>query len=328
MYVVNNCSRALLVALIPLAMIHAVLTAMALLGTQAAQPGEIPSPDSVLFFYLARVAIDGALLYAGHRVLRRLFISSRLAYALMGGVMAAAGYAIAVRNNVQLDAPGNGMLLTVGLLPTIAGSIAGFLYHQYSGLAVAAEFPPLSYEGLATSLRFDGPVRVRTSVAGIAIASVMPAVLATVLSITLASLLPGFASYMSSGANPVIALALPAQLFLTFLVATVVPSAILVLCLHHTARVLDRHRAWEYGSIGAAMALLCAWLVSPMAPIVPDFALMTSAVLCGAIMGTLYRRFAGLEPVPLPESVIAADPRSLVGADDPARRQHQVILSN
>ena len=147
MYVVNNCSRALLVALVPLATIHAVLTAMALLGTQAAQPGEIPTPDSVLFLYLARVAIDGALLYAGHRVLRRLFISSRLAYALMGGVMAAAGYAIAVRNNFQLDAPTNGMLLTVGLLPTNGDRVPAFFITNIPLISLSETFPPLSTKG-------------------------------------------------------------------------------------------------------------------------------------------------------------------------------------
>jgi hypothetical protein len=45
-------------------------------------------------------------------------------------------------------------------------------------------------------------------------------------------------------------------------------------------------------------------------------------------MGALYRRFAGLEPVPLPEAVIATDANALVGTDHPARQQHRVILSN
>jgi hypothetical protein len=169
---------------------------------------------------------------------------------------------------------------------------------------------------------------VRTSVAAIVIAAMMPAVLATVLSITLASLLPGFVSYMSSGSNPVIAVALPAQLFLTFLVATILPSAILVLCLHHIARALRRHRAWEYAVAGALMAATCAMLVSPMVPLLSGSPLTMVAAACGAIMGALYRRFAGLEPVPLPEAVIATDPNALVGADDPARHRHRVILSN
>jgi len=328
MYVVNNSPRALLVALIPLAVVHAVLTAMALLGAKAAEPANLPTLDHVVILYLTRLVMDGALLFAGHSILRQFAVSSRLAYALMGGVMTAIGYAIAIRNSIRLDSPDDGVLLTLGLLPTIAGMIAGFLYGQFAGLAVAAKFPPLSYEGLATSFAFDGPVRVRTSVAGIVIAAVMPAVLTTILSVSLASLLPGFAKYMSSGTNPVIAAALPAQLFLTFLVATIVPSATLVLCLHHIARALRRQRAWEYAAIGALMVATCAYLASPMVPMFSGLPLMTFAVGCGAIMGAIYRRFAGLEPVPLPEAVIATDPTTLVGADDPARRQHKVILSN
>ena len=140
MYVVNNSSRALLVALIPLAVVHAVLTAMALLGAQAAQPTDIPAPDQVLVFYVTRLATDGALLFAGHWMLRQRAISGRLAYALMGGVMAAAGYAIAIRNRFQLVSPAGGTLLTMGLLPTVAGMIAGFLYGQFAGLAPAARF--------------------------------------------------------------------------------------------------------------------------------------------------------------------------------------------
>src|SRR5438105_7477473 len=108
MYVVNNSSRALLVALIPLALAHAVLTAMALLGTMAAQPADVPAPDQVLLLYVVRLATDGALLFAGHLMLRQRAISSRPAYAAMGGVMAAAGYAIAIRYNFELVSPVGG----------------------------------------------------------------------------------------------------------------------------------------------------------------------------------------------------------------------------
>jgi hypothetical protein len=326
MYVVNNSARALLVALIPLAMVHALLTAMTLLAAQADQPNDLPTPDQVLMLYMTRLAADGALLFVGHRMLRQCAISSRIAYTLMGGAMAAAGYAIAIRNS--LFSPGVGILLTIGLLPIIAGMIAGFLYGQFAGLAPARRFPPLSDEGLAMSLAFEGPTRVRTSVAAIVIAAMMPAVLTTILSISLASLLPGFVNYMSSGFNPVIAAALPAQLFLTFLVASILPSAIFVLCMHHIARALRRHRALAYAAIGGLMAALCAYLLSPMVPLAPASLLMIVAAAYGSIMGALYRRFAGLEPVPLPEAVIATDANALVGADHPARQQHRVILSN
>jgi hypothetical protein len=328
MYVVKNSSRALSIALIPLAAIYAVLTAMALLGAKAAEPADLPSPDMVLVLYATQLAIATVLLYAGHRMLRQMCVFSRFAYSAMGGVMAAAGYAIAIRNGFQLASPGDGTLLTVGLLPTIAGTISGFLYGQFAGLEPAANFPKHSYEGLVTSLAFDGPTQVRTSVAAVVIAATMPAVVATLVSISFASLMPGFARFMSTGTNPVIAVALPAQLFLTFLVVTIVPSVILVLCAHYVVRAMNRSRTRDYVVACTIVALACAYLVSPMIPLMSGLPLMVFAISCGAAMGAIYRSLAGLEPVPLPESVIVTDPDALVSADDPARRQHKVVLSN
>jgi len=331
MYIVNNSLRALLVALIPLGVAHAVMVAIALLGAKAME-AELPAPDQVLVFYLSRMAIDGSLLFAGHCLLRQRAISSRIAYALMGGAMAAVGYAIAMRNSLEISAPTGGTALTIGLLPSIAGMLSGFLYGQFAGLSPVARFPALSYEGLMTSLAFDGPTRVRTSVAGIAIAAMMPAVLTTVLSVTIVALLPTYFNYLTGGPGPVlgpvIAAAIPAQLFLTILVATIVPSAILVLCLHHVARVFRRHRAHEYAAVGSVMALICAYLLVPLTPFKSVSYLLILAAAYGAIMGALYRRFAGLEPLPLPEAVLANDSNALVGADHPARRQHSVILNN
>jgi hypothetical protein len=51
----------------------------------------------------------------------------------------------------------------VGLLPSVAGMISGFLYGQFAGLAPAAAWPKFSDEGLATSRTFDGPIRVPRS---------------------------------------------------------------------------------------------------------------------------------------------------------------------
>lgn len=331
MYIVNNSLRALLAALIPLGVAHAVLVTMALLGSKAIE-AELPAPDQVLMFYLARLAIDGCLLFAGHWMMRQRAISSRMAYALMGGAMAAVGYAIAIRNSLELAPTGGGAVLSIGLLPVIAGMLSGFLYGQFAGLSPAAHFPALSHEGLLTSLAFDGPTRVRTSVAGIAIAAMMPAVLTTVLSSTVVSLLPTYFKYLTGGPGPVlgpvIAAAIPAQLFLAILVATIVPSAIFVLCLHHIARALRRHRAFEYAAVGGVLALMCGYLLAPLTPFTSVSYLLIPTAAYGAIMGALYRRFAGLEPLPLPEAVIANDPDALVGADHPARRQHGVILSN
>ena len=300
-----------MVALIPLAVVHAVLTAMALLGAYAAQPTDVPSPDQVLVLYVTRLTIDGALLFAGHWMLRQRAISSRLAYALMGGVMAAAGYAIAIRNSFQLVSPAGGTLLTMGLLPILAGMIAGFLYGQFAGLAPAARFPKLSYEGLVTSLAFDGPTRPHFGGGDRDCLPDVDAVLTTVLSITLASLLPGFVHSMTSGSNSVIAVVAGAAVpdfpgcdHPAIGHPRAVPSSY---CQGPapSSRVGIR-RGWRDDGRDLRFSVVAHGTVA--GGLAPD----DCRVRLGAIMGALYRRFAGLEPVPLPEAVIATDPNALV----------------
>ncbi|QPF88836.1 hypothetical protein [Bradyrhizobium commune] len=329
MYLVKTSPRALLAALIPLAVVEAVLMAFAVAGGQVTDPAGVPAPDQILVFYAGRMALNAGLLFAGHIVLRQWAISSRLAYGLMGGIMAAASYAIAIRNHIQLASPGDGTVVTVGLLPTIAGMIGGFLYGQFAGLSQVARGTGAAAtanapDAPAVQPVFDGPVRVRTSVAGIVIAALMPTVLATLLPYTLLPILMnGFADKSTAH---IFASVIPAQTFLVMLVISVVPSTIFMLCVHHVARAMGRNRAWEYAGIAGVAAFACMLL---LVLVVPLFAvLLVPAAFCGAVMGALYRRFAGIEPMPLPEVVIATDPNALVGADHPSRRQHGVILSN
>ena len=60
-------------------------------------------------------------------------MSSRLAYGLMGGVMAAASYGIAMRNHIQVGAPGDGTVLR---LVAIGG------IHAKISLSVGRDGPP------------------------------------------------------------------------------------------------------------------------------------------------------------------------------------------
>jgi hypothetical protein len=64
---------------------------------------------------------------------------------------------------------------------------------------------------------------------------------------------------------------------------------------------MDRRSAWEYAAIGGVAALACALLLAFVVPLLAI--LVVPAAFCGAVMGALYRRFAGLEPLPLPETV-------------------------
>jgi len=328
MYVVKNSPRALIVALTPLATVHAVLVAMVLLKTQTTPVLlALPSPDRVFAIYSAQLAIDGALLFIGHLLLRDCALSGRFAYALMGGVMAASSYAIAVRNGLLIAPPDPGSEITAGIMPAFAGMMAGFLYGQFAGLTPAARWPKFSAEALNASRTFDGPIRVRTSLAAVAIAAVIPASLTAILSFTFFSLLlpPDFAP--EPGASSILLAALPAQIFITALVATIVPSAILVVCTHHVARAFHRSRGFEYAAFGGLMAALCSAIIAPFTPFSSITFLLGMAIVYGAIMGALYRRFAGIEPVPLPEPVLVTDENTLVPADHSSRRGHGVLFT-
>jgi hypothetical protein len=330
MFAVKNSARALLVAVTPLAAVHAVLFAMLLLATQAPlSPLALPTPDRVFTLFVVQLAIDTALLFAGHVVLRERAISGRLAYALMGGAMAAASFAIALRNGLLLAPPNPGSEMTAGLLPTFAGMLAGFLYCQFAGLAPARNWPRFSAEGLATSMKFDGPVRVRTSVAATVVAAVIPACLTAIVSFAFFStqLPPGF--FFPVSAAPIYLAAIPAQVFLMTLTVTIVPAAILVVCMHHTARALHRSGGLDYAVLGGAMGFVCGIVVAPFTALTaPGPFLLLPAFVYGAMMGAAYRRFAGLEPVPLPEPVIVTDANTLVGAEHSSRQGHSVVFTN
>lgn len=320
MYVVKNSAHALVAAAIPFAVVHAVSFAMLLLRTQSTPALlALPSADRVLVLYLVQLAFDTALLFAGHLMLRRRAISGRMAYALMGGAMAAASYTIILHNGLLLASPDQGTVLTAGLLPTLAGMMAGFLYCQFAGHTPIEAWPKFSAEALNTSRRFDGPVRVRTSVGATAIAAAVPAIMTALLTLAMYSL-----------AGPTIfAAALPAQMFLTSLTATIVPAAIFVLATHHIARALHRKSGIDYAALGGALGALCstvAVLFVPFNPFASDLFPLVSAIICGSIMGALYRRFAGIEPVPLPEPVIVTDENALVSADHSSRRGHNVMF--
>ncbi|PIT00479.1 hypothetical protein TSA1_06685 [Bradyrhizobium nitroreducens] len=328
MYLVKNSPRALFAALIPLAIVEAVLLVFALAGGQLTDPVGVPAPDQILVMYAGRMAMNAAFLFAGHIVLRQWTVSSRLAYGLMGGVMAALSYGIAIRNHIQLAAPGDGTVMTIGLLPAIAGMIGGFLYGQFAGLSPVAradgEVSAADASGKPPPLAFNGPVRVRTSFAGIVIAALIPTVLATLLPYTLVPLLMN--GFGDKSTAHIFAAVIPAQTFMVMMVISVIPSSIFMLCVHHLARASSRRNAWEYAAIGGVAAFGCALLLAFALPLLA--LLVVPAAFCGAVMGAIYRRFAGLEPMPLPEAVIATDPNTLVDADHPSRHQHGVILSN
>lgn len=333
MPIIRTSPRAFVTALIPLAVLHGALLANRIAGsTSTGAP--MTMPDAAALTLALRIGIDAALFAAGHVILRMNGLGSRAAYGIMGGLAAVIGYAFAFRIGVYTVDPYPGAWVTAGFLPTGAGMIAGFLYAQVagydldameasapaaardSGVPAAAPFGP-SPAPLPSS--FEGPLQVRSSFAAGAIASLVPSLLVTVLAVPLLMTL-----FVGSPHLHTLFLALPAQMFVTVLLVTIAPAALVVAATHALARSFGRTRGRDYALIAAVLNCIPACIM---------FALLSAALLfplaafAGALMGATYRRFAGVEPLALPEPVLARDPRTLVGADHPSRRTRSVILN-
>jgi hypothetical protein len=104
-----------------------------------------------------------------------------------------------------------------------------------------------------------------------------------------------------------------------------VPSLIVIGATHALARAFRRTRGIDYALIGAAMGAIGSLLLITLLNGIVFIMALGAAV--GAIMGAIYRRFAGIEPLALPEDVLADDLSALVPQDHPARKSHAVVFN-
>jgi hypothetical protein len=226
-----------------------------------------------------------------------------------------------------------GTHLTAAILPMIIGMMAATIYAQFAGRDVVEAS---GSDGVAAPserdlqrLTFDGPVQVRTSFIGIVIASFMPAGIAGLVFLPFVTLIYGHiweGHFLATDwSQRVSEMALPVYLVMVVLIITVLPAAIVVRITHAVARALGRLNGLDYALIGSVIGGIVAVLALA---VVAAYALIPYAVLSGAIMGAVYRKFAGLEPLALPEVVLAANRSALVGENDPARRTRAVILDS
>jgi hypothetical protein len=331
MPVIRNSARAFIAALVLLVGFHGVMSVLGL-GTFLARNIEPPSPDRAFQIFALRVGIDAALLFAGHWLLRSFGLATRLAYGLMGGAAAAVGYAFALSQDLNLLPPLDGTHLTAAILPVLVGMIAATMYAQFAGREMVragngSANNPDPAPATAGPAHFDGPVQVRTSMVATVMASMVPAAMVALIMIPFVTFFltkwDAGASQNPAWTNQISQMAMPAYFFMLTLFATAIPAAIVVGITHAAARVVRRTGGLDYAVIGAAVgALGAAALLMFFPPI-----LIPVAFIVGALMGAIYRRFAGLEPLALPEAVLATDRATLVGEHDPARRTRAVIMN-
>jgi hypothetical protein len=314
---IRNSVRAALIALAPLAIFHAAMSANRIAGN-VSSGAPMPLPDIALGIVALRVAIDALLIGAGHLLLRYFGVGSRSAYGTMGAVATALGYVIAWAAEIRTINPITGAFVTAAILPAMVGMIAGFLYAQLAGRDANA-VPAADGDMPALPATYDGPLQVRSSFAAGTIASLVPALIVTVLAVPLLMML-----FFESPSFHALFLAAPAQMFVTALLVTIAPSALVVGATHALARSLRRTRGLDYAAIAAVLNCIPACMLLAM---VGAALLFPLAAITGAVMGATYRRFAGIEPLPLPEDVLATDPRALVPEDHPSRRTHAVVMN-
>jgi hypothetical protein len=330
MPVIRNSARAFIAALIVLVIFHGIMSVLGL-GVFLANQIEPPSPDRAFRIFVTRVAVDAALLAAGHWLLRSFRLASRMVYGLMGGTAAAVGYAVALSQNLNITPPLDGTRLTASVLPILVGMISATLYAQFAGREMrvrrGTSANPDAAPAPAIPASFDGPVQVRTSMAATTIASMVPAAMVALITIPFVTFVmtqwETGGSQNPAWANQISRMTLPAYFFMLTLFATAIPSAVIVSVTHAAARAFRRTGGMDYAVIGAAVGLIASialliWVPAP---------LLSLVVVAAAIMGAAYRRFAGLEPLPLPEAVLATDPAALVGEHDPARQTRAVIMN-
>ncbi len=327
MQLIRNSSRAFIPALLVILAYHGVMSSLGV-ATFTAQQLPLPSPDQAFNIFARRVLIDASILFAGHRLLRSFGISTRLAYGLMGGAAMIVGYAFALSNGLMMWPPLPGAQITAAVLPALIGMIAGSIYAQLAGYEFIA---PKSTQGAALATTrlddtFNGPVRVRSSMSATMIAAIIPAAIFAVLVLPLFALSMDFTDSFAriNWSEVVLKVATPSYLTVVVLLVTAVPAAIVTQIIHAIARYLNRMRGADYAMIGAGMGCLVALATSAFLFLgfsIPAFAIV------GATMGGAYRRFAGLEPLPLPEAVFATDRAHLVAADHASRQGHRVFMN-
>lgn len=287
-----------------------------------------------------------ALFVSGHLALRRAGIGDRAAYAGVGAAACVISFCLMGAFGELIAAFQRGTGVSYLIAPAALGAIFGFLYAWRAGWEAAADEAAFLSDALAARAASAGagrdgdPAVVRTSDADFYSGpmQVRTAIPLMLLSALFASMLTGLLrgvmlighevsqlgdvgvgrmvdhAVMTSGA---------AGMEMVFLMlVSVLPMTLVILAGHYVARGFKTTSAAAYFGIGL--------ILPPVLAVVTMFLFLLIALtimLPTAVAMVIYRRMAGLEPVPVKEDVIVRDPRDLVSADHPRRAFGRVIRS-
>lgn len=316
----------------------------ALLLNRWAQIGEGGSAHWTLDVAILTLAGGGALfglaLLAGHLAIGRFSLSASWAYGVAGAIAGIVAFFGAGGGLRSLDLASDQGLVTLALgLPPLVGATLGIIYYRMAGF-VRGESDPAAIEaalarlsggdegapakdGMATAPAhpalleaggdryFSGPLQVRTSkllllASGAAVGGIISiCMLVVAMSASLAGSSRGTPFEVQEG------LGLSALIVIGLCLGLFIPNYV-------AHRIAQKFRITAPGAYSMTAFASCI----AIGLIVPPFLV---AAVPTAFSMALYRRWAGLEPVPLPDHVVVADERALIPANHAARKYHKVV---
>lgn len=307
---------------------------------------DLPDPlrtyDRLLIWLAAGASMYVGLFALGHFVLRGRNVGERWAYAVWGGISLVAMY-LCFKGPARLAVVfGSGQGVIGLIIPFAIGAAFGFLYAWRAGWETTDA--PEDLDGLRARMAgvtgeearnmdafqqggldyFAGPIQVRTSIPLMLLAAVLGGVVfgfargafRVVWEVTQLPDPSGQAALAHAGSMANFA----GLEMVAMAVIGAVPTVVCMLAGHYILRGLKRPETWAYLGAGFLAPIILGILWPPLYLMV---ALMLP-IPCALAM-VIYRGFAGLEPVPVKEDVIARRNRDLVGADHPRRRFARVI---
>lgn len=303
------------------------------------------SDDALVLSLLKGTAVYAFVFFVGHFALQRTGLPHTAAYVGLGAASAILVYVLHTPAPVWQQMIDDGNLSTHLLVPGLLGVVLGAVYRWTAWTNEIDE----DMDGLSAAYRrqiadggdgehgeaglivhgdaayFDGPLQVRTSPAAFLLAAV--AACAANLAISMIFSLSTYSNFKIVDREAYLNYDLLLQAlsglmsgllygFLAFL-----PVVFLVALSHLVLRSLRQTGYAAYGIAGLLSSPVTIILTGGMAAYVGMFAIIPAMIVALA-----YRRFAGLEPAPVAEDIVARNRRDLVGSNHVRRKAGRVIL--
>ena len=300
--------------------------------------------DSALLDLGIAALVFAALMLIAHIVLLSLKAGQGWMYLAAGMLVGLATFAGLQSGDLVQSARTEKMLSLVVVAIMLFGAMLGTVYYAVAGprrpgaapdrltewLGIEpdayADFDPAKFPVVDTGAEklFSGPTQVRSSFGMMFVCCLIPWLSLMMAGLTLYwaggsvidQLRDTYTSNYSEDIFDAPSLIGPlAVATMAFMLVLTVILAGFGLAIHNICRYFKITRSGGYALMGFSMTFVCGILIPPLFPISPLMAISLN----------IYRRWAGLEPVGLPDPVIVSDPASLISASHPRRSYHQII---